>query len=408
MNYWFYLETYTFLSFDKYRVLLYNTLNGKSLHIAIEHSMGWVLKEYEDGDRKCLELTDDDLIAKDLMPYIISIRNLFMGDLIIKETDVAPFIFPFKLDFKLDSVKRLKFDYSKDKNQLTYLKEVCFFPFLFNKIDNLSVDPYFKLQADIIDEDRFVENIRFLEEFAKVNPLSLNLPGNVLDCLNLMKVLEKKCNPKVSVNINLHYLNRYSYDVLWRAQKAGCKLHLYVDDTFSSSLSSLGMWLQQIRCYSLDCTVKFLISSEENLVLAENIVVKDGIENYQIVPHYQGDNLEFFKQFIFLNEDDILNTKTDKQAIFRNQILNSYDFGKINIFLNGDIYANLNFEKLGNVNVDSITDIICKEMATGKSWLRVRNEEPCCSCIYQWLCPSPSNYELSMGKSDLCNYIATI
>lgn len=232
MNYWFYLETYTYLSSDEYNVLLYNTLSGKFFRIEAGHVLGKLLKEYEGGDRKCLELTDD---------------------------------------------------------------------------------------------------------------------------------------------------------------------------AFPSSLSMLDIWIQQIKYCSLDCVIKFLIPSEESLVLAESRMENEAVENYQIVPYYNGDNIEFFKQFIYLDEEDILSARLDKQAIFRNQVLNSYDFGKINIFSDGDIYANLNFEKLGNVGVDSIADIICEELTSGKSWLRVRSEKPCCDCLYQWLCPSPSNYELAIGKTDLCN-----
>lgn len=47
--------------------------------------------------------------------------------------------------------------------------------------------------------------------------------------------------------------------------------------------------------------------------------------------------------------------------------------------------------------------MIYREMIEGHSWLRIRNQEPCCSCIYQWFCPSPSNYELAIGRSNLCH-----
>ena len=34
--------------------------------------------------------------------------------------------------------------------------------------------------------------------------------------------------------------------------------------------------------------------------------------------------------------------------------------------------------------------------------IRVRDFTPCKDCIYQWLCPSPSNYEIVIGRSNLC------
>lgn len=39
----------------------------------------------------------------------------------------------------------------------------------------------------------------------------------------------------------------------------------------------------------------------------------------------------------------------------------------------------------------------------GKSWFNIRNQPPCNSCIYQWLCPPPSNYEIAIGRPNLCH-----
>ena len=83
--------------------------------------------------------------------------------------------------------------------------------------------------------------------------------------------------------------------------------------------------------------------------------------------------------------------------------MNIYDFGKINIMPNGDVYANLNHPILGNIYTDSLYEIVHKEVEEGKSWLRIRNEAPCNDCVYQWLCPPPSNYEIAIGRSNLCH-----
>ena len=70
---------------------------------------------------------------------------------------------------------------------------------------------------------------------------------------------------------------------------------------------------------------------------------------------------------------------------------------------NGDVYANLNHPLLGNIYVDSILEIVHREIDKGLSWFRIRNQGPCNGCVYQWLCPSPSNYEMEIGKSNLCH-----
>ena len=83
--------------------------------------------------------------------------------------------------------------------------------------------------------------------------------------------------------------------------------------------------------------------------------------------------------------------------------MNICDFGKINIMPNGDAYANLNYPSLGNIYTDSIYEIVSKEIEDGNSWLRIRNQTPYNDCIYQWLCPPPSNYEVVIGRPNLCH-----
>jgi len=69
----------------------------------------------------------------------------------------------------------------------------------------------------------------------------------------------------------------------------------------------------------------------------------------------------------------------------------------------GDVFANVNHSALGNVKTHSIFEIVYKEIIQGKSWLNIRNQEPCNNCIYQWLCPPPSEYEILIGQPNLCH-----
>lgn len=127
------------------------------------------------------------------------------------------------------------------------------------------------------------------------------------------------------------------------------------------------------------------------------------IEKYHLNPVYTGDNIEFFKEYVFLSKEDILSTSLSMRDLFIRQAMNKHDFGKINVMPNGDVYANINQPMLGNIYTHSIYEIVRKELNEGQSWLRVRNQLPCNTCIYQWLCPSPSDYEIEIGRSNLCS-----
>ena len=147
----------------------------------------------------------------------------------------------------------------------------------------------------------------------------------------------------------------------------------------------------------------FDVSSKEERQQTEQFVEQFQIEKYRLNPVYTGKNIQFFEENVFLTKEDILSTRMTIKDFFARKAMNIYDFGKINIMPNGDTYANLNYPALGNIYTDSIYEIVQKEIDEGKSWLRIRNQAPCNECVYQWLCPPPSNYEIAIGRPNLCH-----
>lgn len=113
-------------------------------------------------------------------------------------------------------------------------------------------------------------------------------------------------------------------------------------------------------------------------------------------------NYAFFNHHVFLNESDLNEIKLSKAEIFAHQALNTNDFGKLTIMPDGKVYANPHFPVLGTIE-DDIRELVYKELVNGTSWRRIRDMKPCCDCVYQWLCPSPSDYELAIGKPNLCH-----
>ena len=68
----------------------------------------------------------------------------------------------------------------------------------------------------------------------------------------------------------------------------------------------------------------------------------------------------------------------------------------------GQVYANPNTEALGSIR-ETPHRLVYREITEGHSWLRVRDSRPCCDCIWQWLCPSPSTYGQVLGRDNLCH-----
>ncbi|MCC8134237.1 MAG: TIGR04150 pseudo-rSAM protein [Tannerellaceae bacterium] len=161
--------------------------------------------------------------------------------------------------------------------------------------------------------------------------------------------------------------------------------------------------IQLLQNQRLPFEYTFEISSDNDYQQAKELIEECGIEKYQLKPVYTGDNIHFFEENVFLSKKDILSSPISIKDIFANQSMNIYDFGKINIMPNGDVYANVNHPVLGTIYTSSILEMVHKEIDEGRSWLNVRTQAPCDNCLYQWLCPSPSDYEIAIGRPNLCH-----
>lgn len=151
-------------------------------------------------------------------------------------------------------------------------------------------------------------------------------------------------------------------------------------------------------------TVKYLFSvaSEDDCSAAETIVQKYNIVNYEFRPFFDGHNLAFFEQEVFLTRDDIASMPVEQRVVFAHQKMNTNFFGQIVLLPNGDVKANPNGKVLGNIHHDHISNILEKELVGTDFWRNIRDRKPCMDCLYQFVCPSPSNYETVIGRPNLC------
>lgn len=148
----------------------------------------------------------------------------------------------------------------------------------------------------------------------------------------------------------------------------------------------------------------FTVSSNEEFDNIMGLISQTDIsvENIELKPFYDGSNMDFMSKNIFIDKDDFSDIKLNRKKIYAHQVLNTNDWGKLTILSDGTIYANVLDHPIGCID-DDIRLLVYKEMTEGKSWFRIRDQKPCCDCVYQWLCPSPSNYEMVLNKSNLCH-----
>lgn len=375
-NYWFTIEPYVFISIKNECVLLYNTLDGATIksnnNIIIELLKEILLQE----NCGVILLSHEKYQQNDIKDFINELREKYMGDIIDislskkKPVQLLPY---FNFPNKLEIYKRHNF--SSLKNILQNLLEI-----------NIHID-------SSIDVSKFISFLQTVPDNRTFNIIgNISKVNNYNELLTYFNQLESPkyllCSYKDVFILPLGFENNFFYQI---------------SISFPINIEELNSSMQKLLNQTLSVEYVFGVTSEDEYLQAEQIVKQFQIDKYQLKPIYTGKNNMFFEKNVFLTEEDIFSTNTTIKDIFAHQAINIYDFGKINIMPNGDVYANMNYPKLGNIYKDSIYEIVYNEVEKGQSWFRIRNQKPCNDCIYQWLCPPPSNYEIAIGRPNLCH-----
>jgi pseudo-rSAM protein len=375
-DYWFTIEPYVYVNVSNNCALLYNTLDGTTLESDKVEVLNLLLEILQKENCGIVLLPNARYKQKDINGFIKELRKKYMGDVIDialsngKPVQMLPF---FNLSNNHELYKKHNFS-SYDKI-LKYLSEI-----------SIHVD--------------HTTDITYLIKFLKSVPgnFTVNMVGNIGDVKNgneLLSFFDQLPFPK---NIICSYTDVISLQPTFENNFSYILLVQFPVDIQQFALSR-----QRLLNQTLSVKYVFDVLSSGDCQQVEQLIDRFQIEKYQLNPVYTGDNIHFFEENVFLYKEDILSTSISIKDIFTNQSINIYDFGKINIMPNGDAYANVKHPPLGNIYIHSIHEIVSKEIDEGKSWLRIRNQMPCRNCVYQWLCPPPSNYEIAIDRSNLCH-----
>lgn len=162
--------------------------------------------------------------------------------------------------------------------------------------------------------------------------------------------------------------------------------------------------LDMLTAYRPGTHFLFVITQETDITAAEKLISRYGLDKYSFHPFFNGGNREFFQDMVFIDKEALREEKPSMTEILARQCINPFHFGTLTVLSNGDIHANVNVSRLGNLEKDSIYDVVYKEMDRGKSWRRTRKKvEPCRRCTFKGLCPPLSNYEYALGQNNLCH-----
>jgi len=382
------------------KLLLYNTKTGANIESDSDICRKLIEDIYNPVHLGVIDLTDNYLNDNDAVCFIMQIVEKDFGKIVDVTPNMHKIINLLPILNLQDDVERLKVDEESDvgEKSLHYLNELNIY--LNNSCDlncqccqvyYRQTKSCFKSHPNIFIQLDKIKGLLDSLEYSSLKRINF-LGGNILlyPYLSELIALIKNYDFDFHFWINVENLIQANFDL---------ELKQEIIIRFPIDIITIK---KHIGKNNNQCC-HFFIEDEKQYNVAISIIKTSDIKDYRIIPVYTGENDLFFRENVYLYREDIFASPVPHRIIFCNQKLNSNHFGKLHILSNGEIKANTNTQTLGNVYENSLLEIITKELNTNTAWRVIRKESPCNDCLYQYLCPSPSNYETVIGKPNLCH-----
>lgn len=399
-NYWLTFNPDTFIWLQNNCGLIYNCMNNKSLRFNTNAQIERICKKLlEPESLYSIEISEDILVplTKLWIENIISNKLASLSEtncVNIKPVSYCPML-------KIQRDRHTIIEEHKDGLGGRIIENLDELIFYINGSNKGSSEYYKQMLYPIKSKDWLkLSAIKTLIESSKIGMLhKLTFIGNLLKYPELTKLNIYLTNIEMPINFVI-LLNDIIKNIK-HLKSFQSKLHtISIIVTVNSSIYAAYKFFKENSFANINWI--FPIYDEKSYFSIFEKIKRFQIRNYEIIPVYNGKNISFFEKYVFLSYTDINNIKLTKKEIFINMTLNPNSFGKLFVLPDGQVYANVNNQPLGNVN-SSIYELLFKEFSTGKSWFNIRNNAPCNKCLYNWICPPPSNYELAIGKPNLCH-----
>lgn len=407
-EYWLYVEPFCFIMTDSNNAIVYNSLSSSKIVVKRSGKLGKIIEELEIPENMyCVRIDENDLKDCQINEFINNLKIFFSGDLIeCSYCRKKPLImFPeLKIQRQIKTLEELS-GLSAGTDILTYLNEVFIYI-------NGNCDINCKYCDQIFKQTFFCKQQNKELNYDKLNNFLTHLNGTAVNCINItggdvfnfskfFELIPLLKSLQSQISYHIHYKNAYQHLnnlVIIKDEKS----NIIIKVDFPIEQEKMRHVSNTLDSEQIKHTWNFIISSDQDYSEYEKLVSTFNLENTEIVPFFDNYNYEFFAKNVFLNLEDINMIKLNRRELFSKKILNIIDFGKIIITCDGNVYSNINHNPLGRID-QSLYELIFAELKSEESWFNIRQSKPCSDCIYQYLCPSPSNYELVIGKSNLCN-----
>ena len=405
-THWFYLESYTFLFYSKNQYVIYNTLNSTYIDCSLYgKTINTVLSILHNTNKTyCVGIYEYQLRDSQFTEFIKKIRNTFSGDIIKNIRGIPPFISkPILRILHHPNNPKTKEYNLLGENALFHLHEVTFY--LENQgfdLNPMYKDCYKQFLYPTYTEKQKLSHAKYLEIIEQLSICQI-------DKINIIPAtIEKKELFSYLLSLSRQYSIKTQIILPYKKYNKEDLKQLLINPQFSIMImvhlpvdyEELNSYINLFNEYNITWS---LIASNKNdvIFLSKNNLGK--FTNVDYIPWYTGDNMDFFKEYIYNDFKDIIEQKNTKQHIFRKQILNDNLFGKLTIFPTGEVYSNVNFPTIGNIQDQKLSEIVYSEIENYfKPWFFTRDYVSCKNCVNKYLCPSKSNYEIVANEYNMC------
>ena len=410
-GYWLFFEPYVHVALKRTSVLLYNTINGEWVKISEPNLIKLAYGTQHYMNQGVVFLPHALYEQTAVFQFINEIREKYIGDII--DTALMP-----EKPIQFIPIPYLRKGTVKPKSsreELTTEDIFSYFHFLTLQINNqcnlscVDCDSAYTQNFNCFCNPKKNELEMQLAQIEKICQQVKTFPvkrifitgGNIFTHKKFHKILGLFEDLKMRCSLGFHYLNFPEDNLLEKLQ--GYKLEIFVNPPYQTEkITSI---IHLLIMQDIDYLFRFRLTSEIDIDLFNSSFLPLLSENnFKIEPLYNGQNFDFFDQYVSINESDIFEEPISLRNIFANCILNSNFFGQLYINCSGEVKSNPNSRNLlGNISIHSFYELISNELINSYSWKKTRRRPPCKTCLYQYLCPPISNYELAMKRNNLCH-----
>lgn len=403
-TYWLYLEPYTFISEDAKSFFLYNSHNGEGISFTKNIYLNPIIEQLQDlKNLYSIHLTLGDLQEECCYQFVKAIQALDLGHL-TEGNQGKPVIMPPLLNLQHGIENLEQHQIPLKEKILPLLQEIVIYVNGICDKNCKRCHTAYKQHLGCTTSDKELD-IHVLKEFLQPaigTGTTITLQGgNIFEYTHLNELLSFLHESNLSYTLVCDWRNLPTSWDKYHTKEVQFKLLINTLEDIPQIINTAKNLHQKGIPQNWEAFVTNMEGFEQIDRLSD---VFESIEiPFDITPVYTGNNLSFFEDNVFIDEDTLRSIHRSRQDIFTLQSINPNNFGKIIMLADGQIYTNVNQNPIGNIH-EPLSEILCRELSSNNAWRRTRyHVEPCKNCRFKLICPSLSGMEDAIGKNNLCH-----